>query len=451
MRKQAPIMEWQIAQSDAEWERLSASLALDVAKAADDRRRQKHNSKCVVALLLLLAGIGGIWWYADQPGLHQAEVKSNTITPQEVMEVTHRSSQLMAHMNDLMVEAVEIQGDQAVVRVVTSPKSQIPAYRQTRFYEYTSSGWQRIEPDAGHWGPEQRLETPSLLFHFRQRDAAAVTAVATQIEALYITLRRNFGLPITQVTTKLVINISVTQRPGTAAFWSRTYEYITVASPAVYWAPVALSDTELLAQSIALPLLDHLLTQAIARHRLSLSWQPLLNGLRLWQVWDMNLPLSAWREEVVKWVYQDQPVINGEQALVQPEHYEQLCAEHTLWTPHPRDIGIPLTCTELDQDKWYFALLGPREPLIRLKQFALVPLNDFGVSPPPVAHPGQTVALATLVAYAVNTYGRERLPALVTGLDQYENWETLIPSVFGVSPTEFEAGWQVYLATHYIR
>jgi hypothetical protein len=64
-------------------------------------------------------------------------------------------------------------------------------------------------------------------------------------------------------------------------------------------------------------------------------------------------------------------------------------------------------------------------------------------------HPGQTVALATLVEYAVATYGRERLPALVTGLGQSDSWETLLPAVYGVSAAEFEAGWLAYLKAHY--
>lgn len=49
----------------------------------------------------------------------------------------------------------------------------------------------------------------------------------------------------------------------------------------------------------------------------------------------------------------------------------------------------------------------------------------------------------------VATYGRERLPTLVASLGHYDSWETLIPAVYGVSPAEFEAGWQAYLATHY--
>ena len=66
-----------------------------------------------------------------------------------------------------------------------------------------------------------------------------------------------------------------------------------------------------------------------------------------------------------------------------------------------------------------------------------------------IHHPSQPVALATLIEYAVAIYGREHLPALVAGLGQYDSWETLLPAVLGVSGTEFEAGWQAYLAAHY--
>lgn len=62
---------------------------------------------------------------------------------------------------------------------------------------------------------------------------------------------------------------------------------------------------------------------------------------------------------------------------------------------------------------------------------------------------GLSVALATLIEYAVVTYGQEQLPVLVAGLGHYESWATLIPAVYGVSASEFEAGWQAYLATHY--
>jgi hypothetical protein len=61
----------------------------------------------------------------------------------------------------------------------------------------------------------------------------------------------------------------------------------------------------------------------------------------------------------------------------------------------------------------------------------------------------QIVASSTLIDYAVDTYGKEQLPLLLNVLDTETGWETLIPTVFGVSANEFEAGWQVYLEDQY--
>jgi hypothetical protein len=59
------------------------------------------------------------------------------------------------------------------------------------------------------------------------------------------------------------------------------------------------------------------------------------------------------------------------------------------------------------------------------------------------------MAAETVVDYAVTTYGREWLPALVQGLGQYETWDELVPAVFDIPVSEFEAGWQAYLTTRY--
>ena len=53
------------------------------------------------------------------------------------------------------------------------------------------------------------------------------------------------------------------------------------------------------------------------------------------------------------------------------------------------------------------------------------------------------------IEYAVPTYGRDRLPALMASLGQSDSWDTLLPAVFGVSAAAFEAGWQAYLKAHY--
>ena len=58
-------------------------------------------------------------------------------------------------------------------------------------------------------------------------------------------------------------------------------------------------------------------------------------------------------------------------------------------------------------------------------------------------------AAASLIAYLVHTYGEERLPDLLAAFGRHNRWETLAPVVFGVPASEFEAGWQAYLADRY--
>ena len=54
-------------------------------------------------------------------------------------------------------------------------------------------------------------------------------------------------------------------------------------------------------------------------------------------------------------------------------------------------------------------------------------------------------AAAVFVDYAVATYSRGHLPALLDGMRRYSTWESDIPAVYGVSTAEFEASWQAYL------
>jgi hypothetical protein len=269
------------------------------------------------------------------------------------------------------------------------------------------------------------------------------------MDALDTTMRRNFGLPNTPGAEKLVIEVSVTHPPGLNAPQPAGNARFILASPALYLAPVELADADLLAQSLALLLLEDVIAQASERFALDSRWQPMLSALRLWQVWDLDASLVIWREEVVTWFYVDLPASPLEGPLVLPERYQELCAAHKLWLASPLLLNIPLVCAEGNWDDWYWAAQRSNRPPVRLDQFFMPKPNAWAMQPFLISHLGQIGALATLVEYAVATYGRERLPALVAGLGQYERWGTLIPAVFGVSAAEFEAGWQAHLAAHY--
>ena len=57
--------------------------------------------------------------------------------------------------------------------------------------------------------------------------------------------------------------------------------------------------------------------------------------------------------------------------------------------------------------------------------------------------------MALLFEYAVQRYGRERLPELLFETRPPTTWQTLIPAVFDVSIEDFEAGWRAWLAEAY--
>lgn len=483
MSKQSSLIEWQVVENEADWERLCAPLPPDGAPAAapvvPPRLTAKRCLSRVVALLLVLASAGDWGGRTTRAGSQPVAANLSATMQQQHEAVASGADPLAARSIDDSPDAdgwppyageehglhpafqnmeptspwgtalytVDEQGDQKVTRVVLYTDHGAAAYRQTRFYRRTAGGWQPTVPDATLWGPERSLATPYFIYHFRQTDAPAVIAVAPQMDALYATMRRNFGLPIKPTPEKLLIEVSVTHPPGRATPWWLVRDRLIVPSPAVYWAPTELSDSELLAQSLALPLLAQVLAQADEQHHIGLTWQPLIGGLYLWQVWELDLPLAVWREEVVHWLYVDLPAAAPGATVVVPKRYQALCDAHKLWMSSPVQIEIPLLCLDWEWERLFFASRRPRGLFTRLDQLA-ASVHDFDLAEakPPR---GRSVALATLIEYTVAAYGRERLPALVAGLGQYDSWDTLIPAIYGVSPADFEAGWQAYLAAHY--
>src|SRR4051812_21762527 len=61
----------------------------------------------------------------------------------------------------------------------------------------------------------------------------------------------------------------------------------------------------------------------------------------------------------------------------------------------------------------------------------------------------ETLVVATLIDYATTVYGDESVARLLAGLVHYDGWESLLPAVYGLSASEFEAGWRVYMAKEY--
>jgi hypothetical protein len=352
------------------------------------------------------------------------------------------------------VQLTNLQGDLIAANFVTTARDGTQAYRQTRFYRLTAEDWRRTMPDADLWGAPRRLESTYFVFHYRQNDAEVVNEVAPQIDALYEELRHNFGL--TPDAEKLVIEVTVARETGTfsAIPWQR--DPLFVPSPALYLAPVELTDADILAQSIMLPLIEYMGERAIKVHAIPPHWQSLLRGVKLWQLWDLEMPLAQWRNDIVKLLYIEVPTADLKRQPVQLlARYTELCAMHRLWMQWPLLVGIPLDCTEWEPLSWLQGMSLVYIPRIRLDQLTLPRTGQYHYFDQDHVHDfypyhsSEAVKAAILVEYAVSVYGYEPLPLLLSGMAQYSTWDTLLPSAYGASSSEFEEGWRAYLTAHY--
>jgi hypothetical protein len=229
-------------------------------------------------------------------------------------------------------------------------------------------------------------------------------------------------------------------------FTSTQQHTITVRSPSLLSAPVEMTNATVFFQSVVYPLSVLLVTEIIDQHPhrwkwAVMYWLPVIDALRLWALWEAEGPLADGREAVVRWLYQNAQAksVAARQAL--PVGHEHLCRTYRIWDKSPALMSIPLSCSDTNAIPW---LSGhyPALPTRLGGQF----YAELGLAEDAM---GSRVALETVIEYVVAAYGRDHLPHLIAALGEHTGWQTLIPAVFDVSASEFEAGWQAYLAERY--
>jgi hypothetical protein len=158
----------------------------------------------------------------------------------------------------------------------------------------------------------------------------------------------------------------------------------------------------------------------------------------------------------VAWRLRDVPLAARSQAPPLPARYTELCALHLLWLYAPREIGIPLTCAAVDRQPEYWAAVKLSPYDLDATQALVVRQTQYSEGSSEVYSElyrtwidlySDSVALALFFDFVVATYGRDRLPALLTALVDFMSMDSPIPAVLGVSVEEFEDDWHAYLAT----
>ena len=224
-------------------------------------------------------------------------------------------------------------------------------------------------------------------------------AIASQIDSLYVDLRHDTGLRAPDGEGRLTIDVTPAIDPQYDLFHTFfSGDRLSVPSPILLQNPVELSNAEVLRRSIALPLVARVLSEAPTNDLRKCVGQLLDAGFGLWMHWESGeFPSGRLFEE------------DG----VRRQWFGQ--------NPTPRQ---PIAPTPIVACSWYEV--------------------------PSSLGPGRYVVTTdTVMDYAVAAYGRRSLALLLKGLRQNESLESLIPTVFGVSAGEFEAGWQEHLSRRY--
>lgn len=481
-------LDWQLLDEhdDTAWQ---TALAAPLPSATRGQRAARHRLSWLLASFALAAVIATTTWVA-QWAEHNVSALEHDLTL--AVEADRWSVAMQSQTQSKAVKILPdpgampigplarpdlpghvtllaLSGDQALVTVAISLTTGSSVYRQTQAYRQTVQGWTRIAPTLALWGEPRRLESQHLIFEYYAHDEDAVRDAAAKLDRLYPDLVAAY--PLDRPRTKPTILVSPLVEPKATPWRHDESDRLVTASPALYLAPASVSDADILGQAVLLAFADdhakRYVVETYDRTPLRYepggsqhtTWYPLAYGVRLWQLWQADLPLAAWRTPVIHWLLEELPNAPDQEV---PVVMEQFCADVTLWRTAPTWLDVPVWCTALEQGRdAYHSWLSDRTDegagllfaMDNLQPYVLVAGSNGsvkaivgqGLSP----HPATVVLLETIVEYAAVAYGDDLIPSLLAQAQQHESWDTLIPAVFEVSAPEFEQGWHTYLAKEY--
>lgn len=320
-----------------------------------------------------------------------------------------------------------------VLLIVWSAETSRPA-RASAFHTAPAGSADRLAAQS-----RAVILTEHLRIYATGADVATVQANADALEALYREIYAAFGLAVEAESGAPDGRLSLHLARENEVAWQRAGGGVALPSPAYLGENGAWDAAHLLRQGWTLALIRRAIWPAGDRHRVPAGWLPLLHGAQLWLLWDSGGPLAQGKEEIVAWLYAEdgRPLADGVA--------QEMCRVYRLWGRSPLDLSIPIGCPPGHQ-AIFFALPIPH----KLSAFGLPEdENDPEAYSRLWTGQAQNVALALLIQYAAEQYGRQTIPSLLAALKDHTSWQTLIPAVFGVSPAEFEAGWEAWLVAQY--
>jgi len=466
MAKKEPTVAWQVLLDDTQWER-DAAVPAALTEREESRRswvlpRRWLFLGAFVTVLVLLSG-GLLLWQRAQQGLAAMEREIEKAAGLEASAQSQKNPRLAAALLDpvadpvwrqavvdrltadtsasalSVVERMEWADGVALVHLSsTDPDFSLPSH-SVRFYRESAGGWLRTAPVASFWGAAESWEGTHFSFRFQQRDRAAVLTAAPRVEAVYLALRQSVGLPV--LPKRRVVVVRPDDRPVEFDFPSGELRH---PSPQLFELPAGVSDESALSRSLTLYLINELVRESFDRYAYGQAW--------MWS----NLTESGLRN----WLQLESGVVEIDERVLLPWLLKtEIQLEGQLPT------GVADQCQLLNGLGVQMLLLpcGPTIPATRPSQQSVFDLarltttydfdftRDANASSTPSssmwrAETRQEIAAATTIfAYAVETYGVERLPGLLEALGDYRTWTETLPAAYGISVEEFEVGWREWL------
>lgn len=276
------------------------------------------------------------------------------------------------------------------VRLAAAEVPDVEAYREYRIYRNLAGEWLRTSTDTALWGAENEQTVGAFHFVYSAQDGAAVEQVAPEAETIRQNLHKRLGLTpaLEDEPLQIVIqgeNVGV----GSVRFEG---DRLLLLSPRLTRSPVYEDDAQTLSRMLSTALTRRAMDRFMQGRGFDPRWSVTYEAALEWLAEDVNpmLPPEPKQESgsLRKWVAQnDLPRLD--------DLLEKRTAAYFWWTGWASTAGH------------------------------------------------------SLITYAMNTYGAERIDDLIVGLSSAQDWGDLTQAVFQVSASEFEAGWHDYLRWRY--
>lgn len=473
-----PTVGWKILLDEDEWDRDSPGLLPATEPRAEAAPKSRAGWYVAGSILCLTLAVGLLLWHRAQAGLAAAQTSlSRTLVLEsqadkigdellakallDLQTDTDWRKRMLSEMartesgsgDELELLDFALQGDRAIARVRVTNRETGFTFRESRFYRETADGWLRSQPEPTLWGDPQELESAYFVFHFHQRDGAAVAEAAPVLDAAYVHMYTVLGLPLPAAPiTDSKIQVHVATGGGRPASdpSAETGQHIWVNSPQWVRLPDQLSEGDALAEVVSFSLRRRLVRKVLWLHGEQFEpTEEFESGLRLWLAWEETALLDAYAAELVRWLYSN--ISDSPPCL--PFIYPEIGALLNAWEVGPLTLPMIFYCT--NESLPPFPASG--RPPTTLRHLPLTVARgqmeySGGVGLSEQLHSSQTgrsIAIATVLQYAAQTYGSTSVSALVQAAREGGNWHTAIPQIFGISAESFEAGWWAWLAEEY--